>query len=331
LYLLQEYLEGETLADWAKKNKRPPVQTVTAFATQIVKGLRALHRRETLHQDLKPDNIFLCSDGTIKLIDLGAASVAGLDEGQRRDRPGAAEYAAPEYALNLPRDTRADQFSLAITLYELLTGEHPYGETFARADSPADFQKLRYVSACRFNPHVPLWLDAALKKGCSLLMDDRYEALGDFLTDLESPNPMLAPVNARPLAGARPCWILARDGAAAVVGGPCGARRDYFSVALTVSPSYPSHPPTVASSLLKRQGRPVFTCRRQSPDKAAYVSFESQCYNRRRSRDSRTFPLVFAVYRTRHEAHAPSFRRDCAAAAGRCSLLCLCSQSPCAG
>lgn len=198
LYLLQEYLEGETLAEWSRNNRRPPVQTVTAFAAQIIKGLRALHRREALHQDLKPDNIFLCRDGTIKLIDLGSVSVAGLEEGPRRDRPGAAEYAAPEYALHLPRDTRADQFSLAVTLYELLTGEHPYGEAFARAESPADFQKLRYVSACRFNPHVPPWLDAALKKGCSLLMDERYEALGDFLTDLESPNPMLAPVNARP-------------------------------------------------------------------------------------------------------------------------------------
>ncbi|HEX4940839.1 MAG TPA: bifunctional protein-serine/threonine kinase/phosphatase [Candidatus Kapabacteria bacterium] len=198
LYLLQEYLEGETLSAWAEKNPRPPVQTVTSFAAQIIKGLRALHRRETLHQDIKPDNLFLCSDGTLKLIDLGSARVAGLEDGTSHDRPGAAEYAAPEYALNLPRDARSDQFSLAITLYELLTGKHPYGETYARAVSPADFQKLSYTSACRYNPHVPLWLDAALKKACSLLMDERYAALGEFLVDLESPNPTLAPVSARP-------------------------------------------------------------------------------------------------------------------------------------
>lgn len=198
LYLLQEYLDGETLAAWSKKNARPPVQTITGFAAQIIKGLRALHRRETLHQDIKPDNLFLCADGTVKIIDLGSAGVAGLDEGQSRDRPGAAEYAAPEYALNLPRDARADQFSLAITLYELLTGQHPFGEAYARAQSPADFQRLHYTSACRHNPHVPLWLDAALKKGCSFLADNRYAALGEFLMDLESPNPALAPVSARP-------------------------------------------------------------------------------------------------------------------------------------
>lgn len=198
LYLLQEYLDGETLAAWAKKNPRPPVQTITGFAAQIIKGLRALHRRETLHQDLKPDNLFLCTDGTVKLIDLGSAGVAGLEGGQSRDRPGAAEYAAPEYALNLPRDVRADQFSLAVTLYELLTGQHPFGEAYTRAQSPADFQRLHYTSACRHNPHVPLWLDAALKKACSFLVDDRYTSLGEFLMDLESPNPTLAPVSARP-------------------------------------------------------------------------------------------------------------------------------------
>lgn len=198
LYLLQEYLDGETLAAWAKKNTRPPVQTITGFAAQIIKGLRALHRRETLHQDIKPDNLFLCADGMVKIIDLGSAGVAGLDEGQSRDRPGAAEYAAPEYALNLPRDPRADQFSLAVTLYELLTGQHPFGDAYTRAQSPADFQRLHYTSACRHNPHVPLWLDAALKKACSFLADDRYAALGEFLMDLESPNPALAPVSARP-------------------------------------------------------------------------------------------------------------------------------------
>jgi len=198
LYLLQEYLEGETLAAWSKKNPRPSVQTVTGFAAQAVKGLRALHRRETLHQDIKPDNLFLCTDGTLKLIDLGAAHVAGIEDEQPHDRPGAAEYAAPEYALNLPRDTRVDQFSLAITLYELLTGQHPYGETYARAQSPADFQKLVYTSACRHNPHVPVWMDAALKKACSLLADNRYSSLSEFLIDLESPNPALAPGNARP-------------------------------------------------------------------------------------------------------------------------------------
>lgn len=198
LYLLQECLEGETLSAWSKKNPRPPVQTVVGFAEQAIKGLRALHRRETLHQDIKPDNLFLCKNGVLKLIDLGSVHVAGLGDESPQDRPGAAEYAAAEYALNLPRDTRSDQFSLAVTIYELLTGAHPYGNDYARARSAADFQRLPYTSACRHNPHVPLWVDAALKKALSFAPELRYDSLGEFLVDLQKPNAQLAPVNARP-------------------------------------------------------------------------------------------------------------------------------------
>lgn len=198
LYLLQEYLEGETLGAWAKTHPRPAAQTVVAFAEQAIKGLRTLHRRETLHQDIKPDNLFLCRNGTLKLIDLGAVHVAGLGDESPQDRPGAAEYAAPEYALNLPRDARSDQFSLAVTLYELLTATHPYGEAYVRATSVAHFQRLEYISACRHNPHVPLWLDSALKKALAFAPQQRYDSLSEFLVDLQKPSPVLAPVNARP-------------------------------------------------------------------------------------------------------------------------------------
>ena len=159
-------------------------------------SLRALHRRDTLHQDLKPDNILLCNDGTLKLIDLGSARVASLQESSPRDvldRPGAADYAAPEYALGLARDTRADQFSLAVTIYELLTGQHPYGDSYDQAQTPAAFHQLRYVSACKYNPHLPLWFDAALRKACAINADNRYEALSELLMDLERPNPGLTP------------------------------------------------------------------------------------------------------------------------------------------
>lgn len=198
LYLLQEWLEGETLAEWRKRNPRPPAQQVAGFAEQAIKGLRALHRRETLHQDIKPENLFLCTDGSLKIIDLGAAHVAGMNDIPVVDRPGAAEYAAPEFALNLPRDARADQFSLAVTIYELLTGHYPFSDDYAQASTLHDFQKLAYTSACRYNPHVPLWFDAALRKALSPSPASRYESLGEFLQDLQKPNPALVPVNTQP-------------------------------------------------------------------------------------------------------------------------------------
>lgn len=196
LYHIMEWVEGESLSGWHARQEHVDIATVVGFARQIVAGLRALHRRDTLHQDLKPDNILLCKDGVLKLIDLGSARVASLQEQGPRDvldRPGAADYAAPEYALGLARDERADQFSLGVTLYELLTGQHPYGEDYDQAQTPRDFHRLLYVSACRHNPHVPLWLDAALRKACAIHPENRYEALSELLLDIERPNPALTP------------------------------------------------------------------------------------------------------------------------------------------
>ena len=196
LYHLLEWLDGETLAQWRARQVTVDIATVVGFAGQIVAGLRALHRRDTLHQDLKPDNLLLTPEGRIKLIDLGSARVASLALPEPRDlldRPGATDHAAPEYALGLARDARADQFSLGVTLYALLTGQHPYGDGYGRAQTPQAFHALRYVSASRHNPHVPLWMDAALRKACAIHPDNRYDALGEFVHDLERPNPALTP------------------------------------------------------------------------------------------------------------------------------------------
>ncbi|HNH44304.1 MAG TPA: bifunctional protein-serine/threonine kinase/phosphatase [Agitococcus sp.] len=190
LYLIQEHLQGQSLRVWRKKNPHAPVETIIKFAKPIIKALRALHRRETLHQDIKPDNLFLTQSGCIKLIDFGSASVGSLAENLNL-RAGAAEYAAPEYALGIARDGRADQFSLAVTLYELLTGHYPYGNDYKDCTTPKQFRKLSYTSACQYNPHIPLWIDAALGQALSLNPEQRYADLSEFLHDLERPNPHL--------------------------------------------------------------------------------------------------------------------------------------------
>ncbi|MEN9429378.1 MAG: hypothetical protein RJA86_237 [Pseudomonadota bacterium] len=187
LYLIQEHLEGQSLRAWRKANPDAPVETMIAFAKPAIKALRALHRRETLHQDVKPDNLFITQTGQLKLIDFGSATVGSISENLNL-RAGAAEYAAPEYALGVARDGRADQFSLAVTFYELLTGHYPYGDHYLAAKTPNQFRKLQYTSACKHNPHVPLWLDAALARALSLNPEHRYPELSEFLIDLERPN-----------------------------------------------------------------------------------------------------------------------------------------------
>jgi len=204
LYLVQEYLPGQTLRQWREQHANAPVETVIKFVKPAVRALRALHRRETLHQDVKPDNFIVCEREVsaseprsalpseqvrLKLIDFGSAHVGSMTT--RRVRPGAMEYAAPEYALDQPVDARADQFALAVTFYELLTGHLPYGEHYVGAKTAKEFAKLSYTPAAHYNPHVPAWMDAALMRGCSLDPDLRYDDLGEWQADLERPNHQL--------------------------------------------------------------------------------------------------------------------------------------------
>jgi serine/threonine protein kinase len=101
IYLVTEYIEGQTLARWMIDHPNPDLETVRGMVGQIAKGLRAFHRLEMLHQGLRPDNIMIDATGTVKIIDFGSTRVAGVMEMtaplERNHLLGAALYAAPEY------------------------------------------------------------------------------------------------------------------------------------------------------------------------------------------------------------------------------------------
>lgn len=207
LYYLLEVVEGPTLASLIATGQPLDVAQVVRLADKLVQGLRAFHRRETLHQDLKPDNILLQGDDPV-IVDFGSVHVAGVDEiattFQREQALGTLEYSAPEYRLQRPRTPASDQFSLALTLYELLTGQHPFGENYQKAQKTVDFLALRYVPAYRHNPLVPLWLDGALRKAMQINAEGRYPSLSEFLQDLKRPNPAFLQADQRPLIERNP-------------------------------------------------------------------------------------------------------------------------------
>lgn len=198
LYHLFEHVEGITLEEWIEQNPQPSPAEAVEFVAQTAKGLRALHRKEVLHQDLKPGNVVIHRGGTVKLVDLGSCHVPGLREiahtVSRKRRLGTVSYSAPEYVLGLKPDRRSDQFSLACLAYELLAGKgrHPYGSAYAKVDSQQAFDNLKYDSVCRHNPLVPSWMDGALRKASSTDRAKRYDTLSEFIQDLRRPNPKLA-------------------------------------------------------------------------------------------------------------------------------------------
>ncbi len=192
LYYLTEYVPGPTLAQLLRERTQLSVVDSCNIITQVASGLRAFHRRDTLHQDIKPDNIIYSENG-VKIIDFGSTYIAGISEissSIRQERiQGTLDYCAPEYKLDGPISPRSDQFSLAILLYELLTGKHPFGPAYSRATTKKDFLKLQYRPAFELNPLVPVWLDGAIAKAMSIQPEERYDALSEFIHDLTHPNP----------------------------------------------------------------------------------------------------------------------------------------------
>ncbi|MFL0809997.1 MAG: bifunctional protein-serine/threonine kinase/phosphatase [Agarilytica sp.] len=192
LYYLTEYVAGPTLTQIIKERAPLAVPDAIELLESLIKGLRGFHRKDTLHQDLKPDNVVVGSSGPV-IIDFGSCYVAGVHEAgapfERDIILGTLDYSAPEYRFGGKVSSKSDQFSLAVILYEMLTGKHPYGEKYQSANKLQSFQRLKYNSALKFNPLVPQWLDRAMEKALNIHPDTRYSALSEFLQDLKRPNP----------------------------------------------------------------------------------------------------------------------------------------------
>ncbi len=187
-----EYIKGQTLRQWMDENKEPDVKIVVSFVKQIIQGLRAFHRQEMLHCDLKPENIMIDKIGQIKLIDFGATRIAGVVELSSpvdvTDNQGTQGYTAPEVILNGKASQASDQFSLGAIVYEIFASQLPYQNKLDKNLTTQKLSKLSYESILIYHPNLAIWIDGAVRKACHLNVASRYEVLSEFLYDLEHPN-----------------------------------------------------------------------------------------------------------------------------------------------
>ena len=192
VYLVTEYVEGRTLAQWMTDHPKPDLETVRGLIEQIAKGVRAFHRLEMLHQDLRPENIMIDQTGTVKIIDFGSTRVAGVVEsdapGALQQVPGAALYAGPEYFIGESGSTRSDIFSLGVIAYQMLTGRLPYDVQIPKIKNAAQLRQLRYTPARDIDRAIPAWIDEAIKKAVHPQPHKRYQEVSEFVFDLRHPN-----------------------------------------------------------------------------------------------------------------------------------------------
>ncbi|UJJ31178.1 bifunctional protein-serine/threonine kinase/phosphatase [Halopseudomonas maritima] len=191
LYSLSEYLDGQTLEQWMRDNPEPELQQVRDIIEQVARGLRAFHRLEMLHQDLRPANILIERSGCVRIIDFGAVQVAGLLESglqQRGELLGTAQYTAPEYFLGEGGSDRSDQFSLAVIAYQMLSGRLPYGTGVSAARSRAAQNRLSYQSVLSPTRSLPAWIDAVLRRALQLDPAKRFADVDEFVFELRQPS-----------------------------------------------------------------------------------------------------------------------------------------------
>ena len=208
LYIVTEFVDGQTLKQWMIDNPKPALETVRGMVEQIAKGLQAFHRMEMLHQDLRPDNVLIDSTGTVKIIDFGSTRVAGIMEiatpNERTHLLGTAQYTAPEYFLGEAGSPRSDIFSLGVIGYQMLTGKLPYGAEVAKSRTKAMQRKLRYQSLLDDDREIPAWIDAVLRKAVQPDPYKRYEELSEFIYDLRHPNKTILNEKSPPLIDRNP-------------------------------------------------------------------------------------------------------------------------------
>lgn len=193
LYYIMEYIEGKTLEQWMQDQDKPDLTVIRNIVSQAVSGLRAFHRMDMLHQDIKPGNIMITTDGLVKIVDFGSTKIAGIADistpVERKELLGTKHYTAPEYLLEQPGTTQSDLFALGCVIYEMITGKLPYGDTLAKSSDQRSLNRLSYQSINNHVSNIPHWVDKTLRKAVQVDPDNRYEKLSELESDLRKPNP----------------------------------------------------------------------------------------------------------------------------------------------
>lgn len=211
LYVVTEYAGEQTLAQWAIDNPQPNLNQIRTLLQQLSKGIYAFHRKDMLHQDLRPENILIDEHNTLKIADFGSVYIHGLSELNTDYRAtyleGTALYSAPEYFLGEMGSPAADLFSLAVITYFLLSGQYPYENKVARCKTLSEQKKLRYIPLSNYREDIPQWFDKALARALHPQPEKRYDSLFEFVQDLSRPNSDYLKVEKLPLIQREPIRV----------------------------------------------------------------------------------------------------------------------------
>ena len=184
-YIVMELIDGITLKQYMEKRGQLNWRESLHFITQIMRGLSHAHSRGIIHRDIKPQNIMVLRDGSVKVADFGIACLADSAQTLTQEALGSVHYISPEQARGDRPDARSDIYSSGVVLYEMLTGRLPFeGES---AVSVA-IQHLSSIPLAprEINPDIPEQLELICMKAMAPDLEHRYQSADAMIADLEA-------------------------------------------------------------------------------------------------------------------------------------------------
>ena len=184
-YIVMELIDGITLKQYMEKRGQLNWRESLHFITQIMWGLSHAHSRGIIHRDIKPQNIMVLRDGSVKVADFGIACLADSAQTLTQEALGSVHYISPEQARGDRPDARSDIYSSGVVLYEMLTGRLPFeGES---AVSVA-IQHLSSIPLAprEINPDIPEQLELICMKAMAPDLEHRYQSADAMIADLEA-------------------------------------------------------------------------------------------------------------------------------------------------
>ena len=184
-YIVMELIDGITLKQYMERRGRMDWRESLHFITQIMRGLSHAHSRGIIHRDIKPQNIMVLRDGSVKVADFGIACLANAGQTLTQEALGSVHYISPEQARGDRIDARSDIYSAGVVLYEMLTGRLPF-----EGDSAVSvaIQHLSSVPLAprEIDPDIPEPLELICMKAMAPDLDRRYPSADAMIADLEA-------------------------------------------------------------------------------------------------------------------------------------------------
>ena len=191
-FIVMELIDGISLKQYMERKGVLNWKETLHFAMQIASGLEHAHSRRIVHRDIKPHNVMVLKNGSVKVMDFGIARVMSKSNTLTKEALGSVHYISPEQAKGGHTDNRSDIYSLGVVMYEMMAGRPPYD-----GESPVAVA-IQHInggapSPAAFNPNIPKGLEQIIMKAMALEIQDRYVSAGELLRDMEEfrKNPVL--------------------------------------------------------------------------------------------------------------------------------------------